>query len=339
LNMRRIKCFAMFRKPGHIMLSSLFLLIAPKAPVAQQPPTGKPANDVIIHSFMPDFWNFWHTAQNQSPDEQLKTWHSLYIQPHSAVFTDLATPCAKHLSDSALQKEYLPTLSEFIPTIRSLDAEMPATISRARHRFLVMFPDMRWSGDIYIMASAGCFNGRSQRIQGREALLLGLDDIAELHETNLPPLLHHELFHRYHYVFFPYEPERNEPLWVRLWAEGLATYVSRKLNPSATNMDTLWIENPQVKNLDEKETAIATAFLGRFASESPQDASLYFMDDQSKDQAIPARAGYYLGLKVAEQLGRNYSPQQMGHWNRAEAEPRIRAALEELRTHPQHPAL
>jgi uncharacterized protein YjaZ len=189
---------------------------------------------------------------------------------------------------------------------------------------------MRWSGDIYMMASAGCFNGRSQRIHGREALLLGLDDIAELHDTNLSPLLDHELFHRYHHGFFPFEPGNDEPLWVRLWAEGLATYVSRKMNPSASNMDTLWIADPKINELDDRRSFLAADFIKRFASTSQRDASPYFLDERGTDPNIPPRAGYYLGLRVVEDLSRSYSLQQMAHWNRAEAEPHIQAALRHL---------
>ncbi|WP_158821321.1 hypothetical protein [Granulicella sp. S156] len=310
------------------VLLSMMLLFA--VPFAQAQSAESSSNEVVVHNFMPDFWSFWSAASNKSPEEQRKSWQTLYIEPHAAVFADLAKPCAKHLNDVALQKEYFPTLAEFIPAIHALDAAIPGTIADARRSFLKVFPDMRWAGDIYIMASGGCFNGRSQRIQGREALLLGLDDIVELHETNLPPLLHHELFHRYHHAFFAYEPERDEPLWTRLWAEGMATYVSRRLNPTAPNMDALWIEDPQVKVLDDREQVIAADFLSHFDSTSQRDASLYFLDDQSKDTKIPARAGYYLGLRVAEQLGRHYSLQEMAHWNRAQAEPRILAVLREL---------
>lgn len=44
----------------------------------------------------------------------------------------------------------------------------------------------------------------------------------------------------------------------------------------------------------------------RFSSSSQADATLYFSDD-STSPLIPARAGYYLGLRVSEYLGRRYS--------------------------------
>jgi hypothetical protein len=284
--------------------------------------------NVRIHNLMPDFWRFWNAAQDQNPPRQLELWRSSYIQPNSALFADLAAPCAKHFSDGALETDYFPTLPTLVPEIGSLQQTMPGIIADARQRFQKAFPDMAWSGDIYIMASAECFNGRSQQIQGSNALLLGLDDIVEEHETNLPPLLDHELFHRYQHVFFPFEPERDEPLWVRLWAEGMATFVAQRLNPSATDQDTLWITEPVMEDLNQRRSTLAADFLSRFSSESQHDAAVYFLDDHSQDPNIPPRTGYFLGLEVAEQLAGQYPLKQMAHWNRAQAEPHIREALE-----------
>jgi hypothetical protein len=286
------------------------------------------ASEVSVHNLMPDFWRFWQEAQGQPPEKELELWHSAYIQPNAGIFADLSSACARHFSDSALEEEFFPSLPALIPEIRSLAESMPGIIAQSRRDFQRTFPDMNWSGDIYIMSSAGCFNGRSQVVQDREALLLGLDDIAQLHETNLPPLLDHELFHRYQYKYFAFEPQGDEPLWVRLWAEGIATYVSRRLNPSATNMDTLWISDADVRKMDDRKNVIAADFLAHFDSTSKTEASPYFLDDESKDPNIPARAGYWLGLRVVEELAQKYPLAIMAHWNREQAEPKIRQVLQ-----------
>ncbi|MHB8812033.1 MAG: hypothetical protein ACYDAE_02080 [Steroidobacteraceae bacterium] len=69
--------------------------------------------------------------------------------------------------------------------------------------------------------------------------------------------------------------------------------------------------------------------MGRFSSSSQADATRYFSDD-STSPLIPTRAGYYLGFRVSEYLGRRCSMQAMAHWNHAEAKPRIVAALRHL---------
>jgi hypothetical protein len=44
---------------------------------------------------------------------------------------------------------------------------------------------------------------------------------------------------------------------------------------------------------------------------------------------LPARAGYFMGLRMAEELGRTRSLQQLAHLTPAEVEPMAKAFLEE----------
>lgn len=291
--------------------------------------TAAHARGVAVRNLMPQFWDFWQTAQNKPAAEQLQLWRQLYERPNAAAFADLQGVCAKDWANDALQKEYFPILKGLIPGMRSLSASLPSTIDAVQKRFAVTFPDMHWTGPIYILASAGCFNGRSQVIEGRPALLLAVDVIVDLGETNLAPLVTHETFHRYHYVFFPFEPQLPQPLWVRLWAEGMATYAAHRLNPTASNLDLMTIAPKEITQLNARLPSIASDFMSRFNSSSEADATLYFSDDSASPR-IPVRAGYYLGLRVSEYLGRRYSMQTMAHWNHAEAKPHIVAALRDL---------
>ena len=63
--------------------------------------------------------------------------------------------------------------------------------------------------------------------------MFGLDVIARLKEE-LSPLVVHELFHVYHGEAVPEDPETVA--WA-LWSEGLASYVSRRLNPRIPEKD------------------------------------------------------------------------------------------------------
>jgi hypothetical protein len=307
---------------GLVRIVAITCLLVPTAATA--------ARAITVRNLMPQFWDFWQAAQDKPAAEQLQLWRRLYQQPNAAVFADLRSPCARDLAGDVMQREYFPDLKQVIPGMHSLSASLPLTIGAVQKRFVGTFADMRWTGPIYVMASGGCFNGRSQLIEGRPALLLGVDDIVGLGETNLSPLITHEMFHRYHYAFFPFEPELPQPLWVRLWAEGMATYVAHRLNPTATNFDLMTIDPKETVQLDARMSSIATDFVSRFSSSSQADGTLYFSDD-SKSSLVPARAGYYLGLRVAEYLGRRYSMQTMAHWSHEEAKPHIMAALRHLR--------
>ncbi len=303
---------------------TLAIVIAPKAMAATTSAPG-----IAVRNLMPDFWNFWRAARDRAPDVQVQLWRQLYQEPNAAVFGDLRRTCGKDLQSDVLEKQYFPILKSWVPAMRTLSASVPSAIISVETRFTKAFPDMRWKGPVYIMASVGCFNGRSQLIQGQQALLLGIDDMAGLHETNVRPLITHEMFHRYHYFHFAFEPELPQPLWVRLWAEGLATFVAHRLNPDASTYELTWISPEEISRMDSQLSIMTGRFMQRMSSTSQGDATAYFSDD-SGDTRIPARVGYYLGLEVARYLARRYSMQTMAHWNRAQAKPHVLVALQHL---------
>lgn len=208
--------------------------------------------------------------------------------------------------------------------------QLQEQIHPAAERFLETFPDMRWAGDIYIMASGYCFNGRAQKIGGRSAILFGIDMIAALNQGNQIPHLHHELFHRYHHQFFDYEPSSGYPLWTSLWTEGLAVYVSEQLNPSASERDLSMVPLRMVEQVNSRQSELAADFLKRCDSTTERDVTVYFNDANSKDSFVPPRAGYELGVLVVHKLADRYSPPVMTYWSQEEAKPRILEALRDI---------
>ncbi len=65
-------------------------------------------------------------------------------------------------------------------------------------------------------------------------MLFGVDAIAILHgPEDMPSFFAHELFHIYHrQVMGARLPDPDSVTWWSLWEEGLATYVSQRLNPA-----------------------------------------------------------------------------------------------------------
>ena len=302
---------------------------------AAWPAPSPPAATFAIHDFTPDFWRFWRAAQKQPVKQQEKLWQQLYVAPHQAVFDDLAGPCKAEYDPAWARAHYFPNLPGVVPRIRAMVAGLAHQLDEANGRFLKTFPDMRWSGDIYVMASGFCFNGRAQMIQGRNALLFGVDAAVGLGQKNLSPVMQHELFHRYHFQFFDFKPSSGYPLWTTLWAEGMATYVSELLNPSASDTDLGNVPLGMVQQVDDRRDKLAAEFLNRFDSTSEKDASVWFNDINSKGPFVPPRGGYELGVLVVRDLSKQYSNQTMAHWSQAEAKPRVRAALERISVTPQ----
>ena len=299
-------------------------------PFAAWSAPASPAATFAIHDFTPDFWRFWQAARDRPVAQQERLWQQLYVAPHQAVFDDLAGPCKVEYDPAWARAHYFPGLPGVVPKIRAMVAGMAQQLDEANGRFLQAFPDMRWSGDIYVMASGFCFNGRAQTIRGRSALLFGVDAAVGLGQKNLIPVMQHELFHRYHFQFFDFKPSSGYPLWTTLWAEGMATYVSELLNPAASDIDLGNVPLGMVQQVDHRRGQLAAEFLQRFASTSQKDASVWFNDIRSKDPVVPPRGGYQLGVLVVRDLSRRYSIQTMAHWSQAEAKPRVRAALERI---------
>jgi hypothetical protein len=293
-----------------------------------------PAPTFEIHDFTPDFWRFWEAAQNEPVERQAQLWQQLYVTPHQAVFNDLAVACKEQWDAAWSRTHYLPGLPPVIPAIRTMVSGLTQQLEQANRRFLKAFPDMRWSGDIYVMASGYCFSGRAQMIQRRSALLFGVDTMAALGQKDLIPGMQHELFHRYHHQFFDYEANSAYPLWTTLWVEGMAQYVSELLNPSASEIDLAHVPAGMVQQVDSRRGQLAADFLHRFESTEQKDVTVYFNDIDSKDALVPARGGYELGVLAVRDLSKQYSIQTIAHWSQAEAKPRLRAALERMSATP-----
>jgi hypothetical protein len=283
-----------------------------------------------IHDFTPNFWRFWEAAQNQPVEQQVRLWQQLNVAPHQAVFDDLASACKDQYDVAWSRAHYFPDLPRVVPAIRSIVAGLRQQLEQANGRFLKTFPDMRWSGDIYVMASGYCFSGRAQMIQGRSALLFGVDAIAALGQKDLIPGMQHELFHRYHRQFFEFEASSAYPLWTALWSEGMAMYVSKQLNPSASELDLGLVPLGMARQVDERRVDVAADFLRKFGSTAEKDATLYFNSNEKTDAVVPPRAGYQLGVLVVRDLSKRYSIQTLAHWSQAEAKPQVRAALERI---------
>jgi hypothetical protein len=285
------------------------------------------AADFTIHNFMPDFWQFWQAAENQPVERQAELWQSLYVSKHQPVFDDLAGPCKDQWDPAWARTRYFPNLPKIASSMRDATANLPEKLAATQARFLAQFPDMQWAGDIYVMASGYCFNGRAQIIQGRGAILFGMDATVALGQKDLSPGMTHELFHRYHHQFFDFEASSKYPLWTTLWAEGMAQYVSEQLNPGASDADLARVPSGMVQNVDTRRQELAADFLKKFASTQEVDAKIYFNDINSRDPFVPPRAGYELGALVVRELAKSYSIPTMAHWSQSEAQPKIQETL------------
>lgn len=189
------------------------------------------------------------------------------------------------------------------PLVRALSSALAADLPSQLDAFRRAFPDFRCELPVYFLFAAGAFDGATRRIDDRPALLFGLDVVARVHGERLAPLVIHELFHVHHDVVVPDAPDR---LYWALWKEGLATLVSRRLNPDVPEGQVCCL--PDVTAAQRALPRLAAEVLARLDSERPEDYARYFFGGATD---IPSRAGYYLGYLVAETASRDRSLSQL----------------------------
>lgn len=271
-----------------------------------------------VRNLMPDYWRFLDRAK-QMPAGSQQAWTQYYFKPNQKILADVQCPtlASGRLPVSGSQ------LARLESSMRRASATLSVTMPAALERFDRYFPDNAWRGNIYIMSSLGCFDGRAQSIAGQPVMLLGIDVIASTDNPDPAVLLTHELFHLYHRQHF--KPQ-NDRLWVSLWSEGLATYASEVLNPGASTK-ALLLPGALMDAVDRDRAKLVADLASKLDESNGRAETLYFRTDD-RTEPVPPRAGYYLGLLVARAIAaQGYDLRTMARWDALTAEPLIRSAL------------
>ncbi len=167
-------------------------------------------------------------------------------------------------------------------------------------RFRKFFPDYRQQLPVYLIHSINQMDGGTRVINGRITLLFGADMIARIHDpSTIGPLLDHELFHSYHTRFF----RDCSQLWCSLWSEGLAVYVTQRMNPGATDRQLLLTMPVAIRPVVEPRLGEAMCALRAKVESTAQPDYAEFFNFRMAKSAFPSRFGYYLGLLIAEKIG------------------------------------
>ncbi|MCL6697232.1 hypothetical protein LZ496_00300 [Sphingomonas sp. NSE70-1] len=199
----------------------------------------------------------------------------------------------------------------------------------ARHRFEAAFGPLTSRQPAYLIDSMGELDGGTRELNGKYTMLFGADVIAEFHAgKNLDAFFYHEMFHLYH------EPALAKcmTLWCSLWAEGLATYVSSRLDPGATDEElVLNLPKPIRPAVEANRKRAVCAVALRLDSTAYDDFSALFQGDDNLP-GLPSRMGYYIGFLVARDIGRTHDLQQMAKMSLSEAKPLIDASLARMAT-------
>ncbi len=116
-----------------------------------------------------------------------------------------------------------------------------------------------------------------------------------------------------------------------LWSEGLAVYVSQSLNPGATT-DDLVLAKVMIEQTDARLPELASDLaLNLRSTEESLHADYFYAFGTDR---VPARCGYYIGLRVVQALRRDRSLKALAGLNGAALYTEIEDALRSLQTTP-----
>lgn len=195
----------------------------------------------------------------------------------------------------------IPPVSE--AHIEEIGSLMGREFLQQQHRFIRSFEDFQCATTVEFGVSLFKFDGHPADIGGKQHLLFGVDVIAALHESaEMPSFFDHEIFHIYHKQLIAAQlPQGDEPAWVTMWVEGLATYVSQRMNPKLDAQQVLWFPRDMVARM-KTETPRAAGLLLHDIDKAGPEGDRWFLAS-TQVEGLPERSGYYLGYLFAKSVG------------------------------------
>jgi hypothetical protein len=255
------------------------------------------ASNLIVYDLIPDLLNFLRIAPEEK-ESRARLFAQSVIQPHPEVYDRPQI----FKTDNASLEQYLGVLPTYLPAIKQIHDRFQAQYEPIEANFLKEFPDFDCSkARVYLMLSLFRFDGKIPH-DNPHLLLLGLDGLAKFHgaDTRLSVILSHELFHVYHFQVNPLPRNIDDIALYRLvWQEGLATYVSKELNPDASLADILL--DPRLAQEGPRYIpVVARDLVKQLESEDDATAARYL--SYWRGGQIPARMGYLIGYEIARKV-------------------------------------
>jgi len=295
------------------------------APLAGLLPRRVHAADAEPHDLMPAFWAAYDSAATSN--DRVAALEAGFFAPHRALYRDAGLdPTRERIA------RWLPAFDAIAGDVRRLGTTFPASYARHAQHFREYFPDFdRAHAPIYLLPSLFAFDGHLQPAGGRLPLFIGPDGIVRYHGAgaDLSVFLDHESFHLYQAQVNPdLSLDEAPPVYVGLWIEGAATWVSERLNPGAPLLHVL-LDDPALAAADAATLrGLAAAMLAALDSTADEEMTRFFSAGYSGPG--PARGGYLVGLHVARAIGAHMPLAQVPRIPRAQLRGLVREELVRL---------
>ena len=214
--------------------------------------------------------------------------------------------------------------------LHAVAATVTNGFAAAQDKFLKAFPDFRRPDSVAFGPSFRRFDGIEYKdAAGHGHMLFGIDAIAILHgPQDMPSFFAHELFHIYHrQVMGARMPDPDNVTWWEMWEEGLATYVSQRLNPGLDAQQVLWLPSDIVQRM-QAPGATARAAKLLLADFDKTGGTYWFSGSDAAPGGLPARAGYYMGYLMLSELSKGHPLSWLAQLPPDQVKNRARAFLE-----------
>jgi hypothetical protein len=295
---------------------------------------------ITIVDTTPAFWSFWEAAQGKSEEERVRLFMESVVNTHPELYAEdvinsvALTGAGANKDPGKVVTNYLHEVIPFIPRMKSISDTIQHDFESYAADFTLTFPRYAPAAPVYFMVSIFSFDGGTRNIGGKSALLFGIDGIARFHQPddNLKVFFDHELFHLYHDQIAPELADDDAPLWMSMWEEGLATYVSRKMNDGSTEAQALMSPTLARQTKAVLPKAAKELLVNMDSLDKKEYAAFFYGTNGRAD--LPPRCGYYVGYLVAQRLGAKRSLQQMADLRGGELKEAVRRALEQLAAQP-----
>ena len=217
--------------------------------------------------------------------------------------------------------------AELRPRYEQIQRDFPAAFDAGIQHFRKVFSGFTPNVPVYLLHSLGEMDGGTRELGGKVYLIFGADVIAQIHEPrDLTPFLDHELFHVENGKYFV----DCEQVWCPLWAEGLATYAAKVMNPGADDRQLLLTFPEPIRPAVDASWPAALCFTRArlFSAESADMEALFVGGAGAKE--FPDRFGYYVGLRAIEELGGEYKLSELARMPPERAKAALTASVDRL---------
>ncbi|MCS0580855.1 hypothetical protein NX784_04575 [Massilia pinisoli] len=283
-----------------------------------------------LHNDAMAFVHFWDANHDHPPAAQVAAFKTIVAPTFPAFykaerFQSFLTPAQYDERIVTAVRDFPAIRTTYVQKAQQFGAQLPGYMAS----FKATFPDFVAPDDIYVVHSLGEMDGGMRAIDGKDYLIFGIDRMVQLRgDGDQSAFFHHELFHHYH---LPRVAEcGSNSVWSSLWVEGLATYVSKVLNPQANEKELL-LTVPD--DMAARTRAVLPAALAQLEGALDKDdkqtyADLFLFRGTAP---LPRRRAYYLGYLMAQEAGKTHDVRQLANMTCAEVKPLVFATVHRLR--------